>query len=55
MIDTWRTDVSPKSLYSDYAGADTVWFTGKVISNNDPMKLGRVQIRKQLKIKIIIY
>tara|TARA_B100000941_G_scaffold260675_1_gene212341 strand:+ start:7517 stop:8422 length:906 start_codon:yes stop_codon:yes gene_type:complete len=45
MIDTWRTDVSPKSLYSDYAGADTVWFTGKVISNNDPMKLGRVQIR----------
>jgi len=45
MIDTWRTDVSPKSLYTDYAGADTVWFAARVISNNDPLKLGRVQIR----------
>ena len=45
MTEMVRNDVSPKSLYSDYAGADTVWFTGKVISNNDPLKLGRVQLR----------
>ena len=34
-----------KTLYSEYAPADAVWFVGKVISNTDPLKLGRVQIR----------
>lgn len=35
----------PKSLYSEYAPADAMWFVGKVITNTDPLKLGRVQIR----------
>ena len=34
-----------KALYSDYAPADSIFFVGKVISNTDPLKLGRVQIR----------
>ena len=34
-----------KTLYSDYAPADSIWFVGKVISNTDPLKMGRVQIR----------
>ena len=34
-----------KTLYSEYAPADAIWFVGKVISNTDPLKLGRVQIR----------
>lgn len=34
-----------KSLYSEYAPADAMWFVGKVITNTDPLKLGRVQIR----------
>ena len=34
-----------KTLYSEYAPADAMWFVGKVISNTDPLKLGRVQIR----------
>ena len=34
-----------KTLYSEYAPADAIWFVGKVISNTDPLKMGRVQIR----------
>tara|TARA_B100000902_G_scaffold151119_1_gene147648 strand:- start:11124 stop:12023 length:900 start_codon:yes stop_codon:yes gene_type:complete len=34
-----------KALYSDYAPADSIFFVGKVISNTDPLRLGRVQIR----------
>ncbi len=34
-----------KALYSDYAPGDSIFFVGKVISNTDPLKLGRVQIR----------
>lgn len=34
-----------KLLYSEYAPNDICWFVGKVISNTDPLRLGRVQVR----------
>ena len=40
-----QDQIMMKILYSDYAPAESIWFVGKVISNTDPLKLGRVQIR----------
>ena len=33
------------SAKKEYYGDETRWFIGRVISVNDPLKLGRVQVR----------